>query len=71
MNRPPTCIFDVNEMGNKEFTWSGLSSKARYGYSMKQHTLTIALNKTNTICCDSCQMKLFKPKVGCNLRNQG
>ena len=24
MNRPPACIFEVNEMGNKEFSWSGL-----------------------------------------------
>jgi len=25
MNRPSACIFGINEMGNKEFTWSGLN----------------------------------------------
>ena len=24
MNRPLACIFEGNEMGNKELTWSGL-----------------------------------------------
>jgi len=32
MNRPPACIFDVNEMGNKEFTWSGLK-KCKCSYT--------------------------------------
>jgi len=27
MNRLPACIFDVNEMGNMEFTWSGLNGQ--------------------------------------------
>jgi len=31
MNRPPACIFDVNEMGNKEFTWSGLTLTNHWG----------------------------------------
>ena len=25
MNLPPSCFFEVNEMGNNESTWSGLS----------------------------------------------
>jgi len=25
MNHLPTCIFEVNEMGSKEFTWSVLT----------------------------------------------
>ena len=30
MNHPPACIFEVNEMGNKEFSWNGLI----YAYSI-------------------------------------
>ena len=32
MNRQLTCIFEVNEMGNKKLSWSGLSILIQYSY---------------------------------------
>ena len=29
MNRWPACVFEVNEIGNKEFSWSGLRTDVR------------------------------------------
>ena len=39
MNLPPSCFFGVNEIGNKESTWSGLIYKS-YIFSESLHTTT-------------------------------
>jgi len=44
MNRPPACIFQVNEMGNKEFTWSGLKY---YVYTVSTYSSTIIKSTIN------------------------
>ena len=33
MNHPPKCIFEVNELGNKEFSWSGLTTVSMFVHS--------------------------------------
>ena len=32
MNRLPACIFEVSEMGNKKFSWSGLNVVRRANF---------------------------------------